>query len=236
MFIDIVFPKNNENDLIKTAQKLRIMGLCMVYDYDSSKIKQIRKNLQKYRKKYNLEINLGLSANLKQIRKAKKLAELVITKSTTNSSNNRKNFEKYKPDLIYDLELDKRPDKIHYKRSGLNQVLCKLANKNEIMLGISFKSILNAKSKNRIRLIGRINQNLKYYRKYKVKIIIASFASNKWEMRHSSDLRSVATVLGMDSYQSKNSINNCYLKIKDNRKYLQKTKITNGIELTPRNN
>ncbi len=230
MYVDIVFPNNNEKDFLSTCSALEIKGICFVYDYQPNNISKIQQRIMELNKKSDMQIYLGLLVKPKQASKARKLADLVIVKSSTQ---NREAFEKYKPDIIYNLESDKRSDKVHYKRAGLNQVLCKLANKNKIMIGFSFSDILNNKSKERI---GRINQNVKYCRKYNVDLLLASFAYNKWEMRSENDIKSVAVMLGMNTLESKNVVNNTHNKIKDNIDYKKGNKIIDGITLTSRDN
>ncbi len=90
------------------------------------------------------------------------------------------------------------------KHNGLNQVLCKLAHDNNVAIGISFNKILN--EKDRINLLSKIIQNIRLCRKYKVKVIIASFANNIYEMRSAKDLISFMRVLGSTPLDAKNSL------------------------------
>ena len=55
-----------------------------------------------------------------------------------SSDDDRRVFEKNKNIFIYNLE-DKNRDFIHYRNSGLNQVLCKLAKKNDIAICFNFQ-------------------------------------------------------------------------------------------------
>jgi RNase P/RNase MRP subunit p30 len=76
--------------------------------------------------------------------------------------------------------------------------------KNNIALGFSLNSILNSKNKHII--LGRITQNIKLCRKYKVKMIIGSFTSNPFEMRSYHDLASLFLKLGMTQKEVKDSL------------------------------
>ena len=89
--------------------------------------------------------------------------------------------------------------------SGLNEVICRLASKNEVAMGISFSAILN--SKNRSWLLARLMQNVRLCRKYKVKMVMASFASDKYEMRHARDLLNFCLVLGMNDKEAGEALN-----------------------------
>lgn len=108
---------------------------------------------------------------------------------------NRKILETKKNCILIGIEKNKSKDFMKYRNSGLNQVLCKLAKKNNNAIGISFNDILN--SENRIDLLGRIIFNIKLCRKYKVKIILCNSTKNEKEIRNEKDLRAFALTLGI---------------------------------------
>src|SRR3989344_380784 len=108
----------------------------------------------------------------------------------------RKIFESSKVDIVLGLEKLEERDSLHYRNSGLNQVLCNLARKNNISVGISFKDILN--SDNLGLLLGRIMQNVALCKKYKVNIVFATFASDFYDLRLSKDLEAFAKLIGID--------------------------------------
>lgn len=97
-------------------------------------------------------------------------------------------------------------DSMHFRKAALNQVTCALAKKNDIMIAFSFSAILS--SGNRPLLLGRMMQNIRLCRKYKVKMIFASFARNKYEMRNASDLISFAQLIGMSPSEAQSSLEN----------------------------
>lgn len=92
-------------------------------------------------------------------------------------------------------------DDLHYRSSGLDQVLCNIMNKNEILLGISLDSLNNHVE------IGRVMQNIRLCRKYKVKILVFSYAKNKYELKSRIDIMSLLKVLGMDGKQVNEALN-----------------------------
>ncbi len=96
-------------------------------------------------------------------------------------------------------------DSMHYRRTALDNVICVLAAKKNIAFAFSFSSILNAK--NRIAVMGKIMQNIRICRKYKVKIVFASFARSKFKMRGLEDLKAFARVLGMTAAEANNALN-----------------------------
>jgi hypothetical protein len=133
------------------------------------------------------DVEIGLLAFPKYIVKAKKLTKYVFVKS---SKDNRFVFEKNKDILVYNLEDTGKRDFIHHRSSSLNQVLCGLANKNNIKVGLSFNSLLKADPIPRAKILGRMKQNIKLCNKYKVSTLVASFANKPYEMRNNKDLES----------------------------------------------
>lgn len=91
-------------------------------------------------------------------------------------------------------------DSMHYRKTALDNVICTLAAKKGVAFAFSFSSILNAR--NRIAVMGKIMQNIRLCRKYKVRMIFASFAKSKYEMRGLEELRAFARVLGMTAAEA----------------------------------
>ncbi len=121
-----------------------------------------------------------------------------------NENSIRKAAENKEIDILL-IQDSKAKDKLSSRDSGLNQVICKLAHENKIAIGFSFSEILKSKEKHKI--LGRIMQNIRLCRKYKVKMVLASFANNKWEMRSPKDLFSFGIVLGMTGKEANDALN-----------------------------
>ena len=109
---------------------------------------------------------------------------------------NRKAVENSKIDILLSPEKNDKKDFMFSRNSGLNQVLCKLAAKNNVAIGFNFSNLLNCSGKERARLLGRMRQNYRLCKKYKVEIIFSSFAKNKYELRSSEFLKVFARILG----------------------------------------
>jgi ribonuclease P/MRP protein subunit RPP1 len=118
---------------------------------------------------------------------------------------NRRAVENKQVDILLSPERGRSKKYLHQRDGGLNQVLCKLAKKNKVAIGFNFSSLLNAKDL--YWTLGKMLQNIRLCRKYKVTIVVASFAKNKWEMRAASDLLAFATILGMTPKEAKVSLN-----------------------------
>jgi RNase P/RNase MRP subunit p30 len=206
MFIDLVLPKNNEKEFIEIAEKLKIDGLCFVYSFKTRE-DFLKKNekIKKLQEKAKPRLFTGLIADSKNISNAKKLAKIVIYKST---GNDRHAIEKSKASIIFGLETIAAKDSMHSRNSGLNQILCNLANKNNVIIGFSFSSILNTDGIIRSQILGRLMQNIRLCRKYQTKTIIASFAEKPYYLRSCYDLKSVFISIGMHPKEAKNSLEN----------------------------
>lgn len=96
-------------------------------------------------------------------------------------------------------------DSMHYRRTALDNVICNIASKKNIALAFSFSAILNAG--NRAAVMGKVMQNIRMCRKYKARMVFASFARNKFEMRGKEELKAFARVLGMTAAEANNALN-----------------------------
>ncbi len=145
--IDIVIPNNNEEEFITIAEKLGIKELMFLYPYENYiKLKDnINKKKEIEGKNKKIKIHYGILADLKNIQKInnklKNKKEFVVIKS---SNANREVIEKPKANLIFSLEEYGWKDYIHQRASGLNQILCRLANKNKVIIGFSLNTLFNS--------------------------------------------------------------------------------------------
>ncbi len=187
--IDIVFPRNNEDEFIKVAEKLGFKGL--VFLYNSSKFPEISSKF-KITQALSLptsKINVALSKKVLAFHKSHDKAREAIERSF---------------DVIFEIEDDPRIDHLHFRNSGLNHILCRFANKNKVKVGFSFSAILHSHKRNII--LGRMIQNIRFCRKFKLKTIIASFARTPFDMRSPQELRAFFETLGMTSKEASESL------------------------------
>ncbi len=117
--------------------------------------------------------------------------------SSDDDELNRKILEKEKIDILLLNQKDKK-DFAKQRNSGLNQVLAKIAKKNNIKIGINLDEIIDAKNKSQI--LARVRQNIKLCNKYKIQI---KFISEKCK-RNSHDLKALGLTLGIPSAMTKN--------------------------------
>jgi len=193
--IDIVFPSKNEAEFIEIAEKLGYSGLILVYDN--------KKDIPDFSKfKTKLKLKTALLSPQKKVQSARTKSRLVFTKAVED---NRLAFEKSKPDLVFAIEEVQPRDFMHQRGSGLNHIMCRFAKENNVKIGFSFNSILNSSAMSRAQIIGRMQQNIMLCRKYKCRMVIASFAKDPYEMRSSKDLMAFFTEIGMHQKEAKDS-------------------------------
>ena len=117
--------------------------------------------------------------------------------SSDNDDLNRKVLEKL-PIQILLINLSKRKDFQKQRDSGFNQVLAKIAKKNNITIGINLDEILNAKTNEKVKILARVEQNVKLCNKNKLKM---RFITK--EQKDSYDLKSLGLILGMPTWMLK---------------------------------
>ncbi len=118
---------------------------------------------------------------------------------------NRFCVESKKVDILLSPEHGALKDHMKSRHSGLNQVLCALAVKNNVAIGINFHDLLV--SEHKALLLARIMQNVKLCKKYNVSMVLCSFATDLLELRSKDMLLSFGKVLGMSGTQAYDSLN-----------------------------
>lgn len=178
---DFVFPEGNEEEFISMAKRLGYNSICFVYS-----LKDFRK------KEFDFKVYTAILEDLK-FEKAKGKADFVIAKA---SDSVRSVIERGKVDFIYGFEENEKKDFIHYRNSGLNQVLCKLMKEKKIGYFLSLTHLLESKD---AQFLGRVMQNIRLCRKYGVKVSFGSFAVDPLEMKGVNDVEALLKVLGVSS-------------------------------------
>jgi len=131
----------------------------------------------------------------KKIKEAKNNGKKVIVKPQTEELL-RFVLEKTSADLIFGQELINLKDSVHFRKGGLDQILCRIAREKDKLIGFSFTDILIAEPNQRSQLMGRMMVNIKLCQKYKVPIFFSNFSSEIWQMRSNHDLGAFWQILG----------------------------------------
>ena len=149
----------------------------------------------------------------KKIDKISKTSKLIIVQGSDEEFN-RKILENKKVKVLLDPENTNRGFSLIQRNSGLNHVLCKIAKDNDIAIGINLSEIIKRESKERAEYLAKVMQNVMLCKKYKVKMLMTTFASNKNELRNSYDMKSLCLVLGMDTKMAKDAVEKGFLVFK----------------------
>ena len=143
--------------------------------------------------KLNIDFEIGIIVNKKNVNSAGK-SKLLVAKS---SADDRELIEGKSVKLVYGFEEIKRKDYLHQRASGLNHILCDIASRNNIAAGFSCSSLIDKNAQDVSVAKGRMMQNIALCQKYKVKMVVGSFASVPYEMRSPHDLAALFEILGM---------------------------------------
>jgi len=85
---------------------------------------------------------------------------------------NRKILEMKNVDVLLSPEIHNRKDSLKQRDSGLNEVLCNIAAKNKIKIGIDIEEIIKRQGKEKAIILARIMQNIKLCRREKCEIVL----------------------------------------------------------------
>ena len=129
----------------------------------------------------------------------------ILAVKSSNDEVSRSALENKNIDILLSSELSNQKDFIHFRNSGLNQVLCKIAKKNNVALGFSFSDLINSEKKELI--LGRMIQNVSLCKKYKVRMVLGSFANKDIEIKNRSELMSFGKILGMNGNEINHALN-----------------------------
>lgn len=139
----------------------------------------------------------------KDIEKARKLikeakSKPIIVKAQDNEFN-RKILEYGKFDILLYPESGDKKDSLHHLDSGLNEILARIAEKNNTAVGVDIDEISKLGKKQKAIRLARISQNIKILRKTKAKLKAINYKDKK-------DAFSLLVSLGASSQQAKDAI------------------------------
>jgi len=131
--------------------------------------------------------------NIKELRKQINQGKIVVEAGTEKINMFLVANKKVK--VIFNFEKFSGRDYFNIRQSGLNQVLCKALKKNGIAVGFSFSEVLNKEGFERSKLLGKMEQNVRFCKKYKVKMVFDNFTDGEL-VRDKVVLDAFAKVLG----------------------------------------
>jgi RNase P/RNase MRP subunit p30 len=163
-------------------------------DFSGGAPKERGRLLRGHRSVGGLLIRASKPKDVVSVRRFAKKAKFVIADSNDEQTV-RFIMEQKWIHFFTDIETSTGRDHTHYRRSNFNQVLAKLAKETRKTYLVDFSNLLKVQGRKRSLLIGRIMQNIKICDKYKVPVSIATFATNKYDLRNPNDLKALLRVL-----------------------------------------
>ena len=238
--------QNYDNDLalVKEANKFGWDYLNLNYSHDN-----FEKALE-----YKGDLNEELSAvDFNQTYRNKKTnfehAEISMGINILNANSNeiRKIINKYRNKSNYisclggDLKVNRsvcenrRIDVLsrpYYKRkdSGMNHVLAKEAQRNNVAIELCFRDILNNRLKYRARLISSFKEIMMFHRKFKFPLILTTDSKSIYHVRSTRDIAAFFKSVGFSDEEIYNGFYYYPKKIVDFNKERQDM-IVNGVKL-----
>ncbi|MBI4018367.1 MAG: hypothetical protein HY368_02055 [Candidatus Aenigmarchaeota archaeon] len=82
--------------------------------------------------------------------------------------------------------------------SGLDHIVVKAAADNQVAVEINFREVLDSYKRQRVHILSGMRKNIKLCEKYGAKIVTASGAISKWNMRPGRDLAAITHLLGLE--------------------------------------
>lgn len=150
---------------------------------------------------YYMNYDIIKAKNINELRKKINKSKGLVVVEGGDDNINRAAVENSKVDILLSPEKSRRKDVLYVRNSGLNQVLCKLARDNEVAIGFNFNDVLETENKEVI--VGRMMQNVRLCRKYKVAMVFDCFGERKVDK---INLISFARLLGMSPGEAKQSL------------------------------
>lgn len=189
--------------IARTVHELGYDGFCFsAYYKGQSQLKKLKEEIAKVKRKVPIKIYLGFEArDAKEIDKLRSMRRSfdILLVHGGDLAINRKAVETPEVDVLAHPEFG-RTD------SGMNDVLLRLARKNNVAVEINFREILNASKATRAKIMKNISQNIRIARKVKAPIIVCSGAVSHYEIKDPRVLVSMATYFGLDIKEAKDAL------------------------------
>ncbi|MBI2578238.1 MAG: hypothetical protein HYW26_00855 [Candidatus Aenigmarchaeota archaeon] len=182
--------ENTLGDIADFAKKLGLNGLGIVRYYSGGKIEQLAK-------RSDIDIVDAVMLKPASPEELNRLAEKVRARSEIlmvhggNYDVNRAACENPLIDVLCHPELGRND-------SGIDHIVAKAAAENDVAVEINFREVLESYKRQRVHILSSMRKNVKLCEKYEAKIITASGAISKWNMRPGRDLAALSHLLGLE--------------------------------------
>ncbi len=190
-------------EIAMQAKLLGFSGICFAeYFKNKEKMNELKQEIDKVSKEAKIKIFLGFEARnaneLKKLVKLRREYDVLLVRGY-DLKLNRLAVETPEVDILTHPEFNR-------KDSGLNHVLVREAAKNNVAIEINFRNILISNKTTRSIVLKHISQNIKLCKKYKAPIITCSGAISHWQLRDPKVLVSMASMLGLELREAKDTL------------------------------
>ncbi len=120
---------------------------------------------------YKIINNKNLDLVRREIKREKEFQRKIIVQAQ-DTKFNRKILENKDVNVLLSPEFRNLNDRLKQRNSGLNEILCRIAKKNNISIGIDFKKIIDLQKKDKAKILSRIIQNISLCKRIGTKILI----------------------------------------------------------------
>ena len=198
-------------DMLKFLLELQWDSVCIVAKKDElkemlSELKNLKENFKDLEIFSGIVIHENIRANSRRYLDKVDFIFVDPTKSENPEKVVREASKSWEVDILSRVECYPKRDFMKQRNSGIDAIIAKLLAEKKIGLEFNFSNILNTSGKKRALLLGRMKQNVRLARKYKMLSIITSGASNRWEIRNPHDLVSFGRVLRMTDQEAKEAV------------------------------
>ncbi len=191
--------KDNLSEIVRSAEMLDLSSI-VIFDTiektsEIKKFNDLREKIAKINTDTNIYIGAQISSNNPEtvkslILKTRSKVDIVAV-SGGDIIINRLAVESSKVDILLSPEFSR-------KDSGLDEVMAKLAAKNNVAIGFSFRPVLHTYSKIRAHILSHMIYNWKLVKRFDTPFVIISSAQDVWDMRTGRELASFGTIIGME--------------------------------------
>jgi ribonuclease P/MRP protein subunit RPP1 len=195
--------ESSVQQLAETAKFLGYRGFCFSAHFEGlDQAKRLNEELSKVSKKVGIEIYLGFEAReakeVERLRQARRKFDVLLVRGG-DLEMNRLAVETPEVDILTHPELNRND-------CGMNDVLMKMAAKNNVAIELNFRHMLNASNHTRAKILRNMSQNVALAKKTKAPIVVCSGALSHWEMKDPLVLVSFANILGLEMKDAKASL------------------------------
>jgi len=155
----------------------------------------------------------------KRARQMRRKAELVIVKGGVPEVNRA---------ALETAEVDILLTPWSREGCGLNQVLARLGQKNNVAVCFGFNELLYSYGKTRSNILANMQEAARIVKRFRCPFIISSSAAAPWDLRSPSELMSFGRVLGFRDPDIKKALSNSV--VEENRKRLSGKWLMPGVE------